>query len=414
MMMKNVINRRAMLKGSAGLATVLASATAATKPAHSVESVTPFKIDIPQADIDDLRTRLKMTRWAESLSDPEWAYGTDQRVLKDLVSYWADGFAWHKQQATLNELPQFRTMVEGIGVHFIHVKGKGPNPKPLLLLHGWPSSIVQMQDIIPMLTDPVAYGGDANVSFDVVAPSLIGYGFSDQAKDAGMSVGKMAVHFFKLMTDVLGYGSFGIRASDLGAGVAQQLCLMEPNRVTGVHLSGTNPFIPQVPNDLSEAEKAFVQNAQSWMQYEMAYAFEQSSKPQTLAVGLNDSPAALASWIIEKFHRWTDRPEDFINRYGRDRLLANLSVYWFTGTIGSSIRLYAETARDQTAKWGRVEIPTAMLMTSKDMFPTPREWAARSYNVIRWTEIDRGGHFLEWEEPDLVAKDVQAFFASIK
>jgi pimeloyl-ACP methyl ester carboxylesterase len=412
--MTNLINRRAMLENGIALATVLASTTTGSKLVQAEAMVTPFKIDIPQTDINDLRARLKNTRWPQSLSDPQWAYGTEQTVLKDLVSYWADGFDWRKQEAALNTLSQFRATVDGIGVHFVHVRGKGSNSKPLLLLHGWPTGIVQMQDIIPLLTDPAAHGGDPNVSFDVVAPSLIGYGFSDQAANSGMSVGKMAMLFSKLMTDVLGYGSFGVRASDLGAGVAQQLALSEPKKVTGVHLSGTNPFILQVPNDLSEAEKAFVQNSQSWMQYEMAYAFEQSSKPQTLAVGLNDSPAGLASWIIEKFHRWTDKPEDFINRYGRDRLLANLSVYWFTGTIGSSIRLYAETARDQTAKWGRVEIPTGMLMTSNDMFPTPREWAARSYNVTRWTEIDRGGHFLEWEEPDLVAKDVQTFFASIK
>jgi pimeloyl-ACP methyl ester carboxylesterase len=212
------------------------------------------------------------------------------------------------------------------------------------------------------------------------------------------------------MTERLGYARFAARGSDLGAGVIQQLALTTPEALIGIHLSGTNPFVAFQPPDMSADEAAFVETAGQWMQSEMAYAMLHSSKPQTPAFALNDSPAGLAAWIYEKFHAWTDRKDNVLGRYGREKLLANLTIYWATQTIGSSMRLYAETMRDQSQQWARVSVPTAMLMTPHDMFPTPRAWANRSWNVTRWTEIDRGGHFLEWEEPLVVATDMAAFF----
>jgi pimeloyl-ACP methyl ester carboxylesterase len=223
----------------------------------------------------------------------------------------------------------------------------------------------------------------------------------------------MADLFDRLMTDGLGYERYATRASDLGAGVSQQLALAHPDSLIGLHHSGTNPYVGEAPDDLTEAEQEFVANAQRWSAQEMAYAMQHSSKPQTLAYGLNDSPVGLAAWIVEKFWRWSDNGGDVETAFTKDELLTNLTIYWATGTINSSIRLYYETARNP-GNWGRVELPTAMLMPSKDMFPTPREWAERSYRVDRWTEVQRGGHFLEWEDPHTLAEDLRAFFRPLR
>lgn len=372
----------------------------------------PFTIEIPHAMLDDLRQRLTRTRWPDALDGVGWEYGIDQAYIQELVAYWRDGFDWRAQEARLNQLPQFRAVVDGVGIHFIRVRGQGPNPTPLLMLHGWPSSFVQMLPIIPLLTDPASHGGDANASFDVVAASLPGYGFSDRPAEPGMSIGPMAELFHTLMTETLGYERYGVRSSDLGAGVSSQLALLAPDSLIGIHTGGTNPYIGEAPSDLSPAEEQFVQDAQAWMQGEMAYAMLHSTKPQTLAVGLNDSPAGLAAWIVEKFWRWGDHGGDLEGVFGRDALLTNLTIYWATETINSSIRLYYETVRNP-GRWGASQVPTAMLMSPKDMFATPREWAERQGRVDRWTEIDRGGHFLEWEQPALVAADLRAFFGTL-
>jgi pimeloyl-ACP methyl ester carboxylesterase len=363
----------------------------------------PFTIAVPDSVLEDLETRLRLTRWPDRITGAGWDYGIDTAILRPLAEHWAEAFDWRDVESDLNRLPQFTTEIEGEMIHFLHVRGNGVRRIPLLVLHGWPSSFLQMTDLIPLLT------AERNgTSFDVIVPSLPGFGFSSQARTRGMSVARIAGLMTRLMTDVLDCGRFAGRGSDLGAGVLQQIALQSPDRLIGLHLSGTNPYIGQVPDDLSAEEDEFVALAQGWMQSEMAYAMLHSSKPDTVAVALNDSPAGLAAWILEKFHAWSDT-EDFVARYGRDRLLANLTLYWATGTIGSSMRLYFETVRDP-GQWGRVEVPTAMLMTPHDMFPTPRAWAERSYNVQRWTEIDCGGHFLEWEEPVIVADDLFAWF----
>jgi pimeloyl-ACP methyl ester carboxylesterase len=369
-------------------------------------SVEPFEVKVPQAALDDLRERLAATRWPDEIRDAGWDYGANLGYVRELCEYWLEVFDWRAQEERINSFDHFRAEVDGFGIHFIHQRGGGENPVPLLVLHGWPGSFYQMLKVIPLLADPAA-------SFDVVVPSLPGYGFSDRPKERGMGASRTAELVHRLMTEELGYERYGTRASDLGAGVSQQLALSHPESLIGLHHNGTNPFVGQIPDDLTEAEKEFVQSAQTWGFQEMAYAMEHSSKPQTLAYGLNDSPAGLAAWIVEKFWRWSDNDGDLEGRFPRDELLANLTIYWVTQTIGSSIRFYYETARDP-GSWGRVEVPTAMMMSPKDMFPTPREWVERSYNVERWTDIDRGGHFLEWEEPELVAEDARAFFRPLR
>lgn len=367
----------------------------------------PFEVSVPDEVLSDLESRLAETRWPDQLEGAGWTYGTNLNYLQELVAYWQNDFDWSAQQTRINGFNNFMADVDGTAIHFVHELGRDEEAIPVLVLHGWPSSFVQMLDLIPLLTTP-----SDGQSFDVVVPSLVGYGFSEIPKEPGMSVAKMAELFHTLMTETLGYERYAVRGSDLGAGVIQQLALRYPDEIIGVHLSGTNPYVAQVPDKLTEAEQAFVANAQAWNQQEMAYAAQHSSYPQTLAYGLNDSPAGLASWIVEKFRTWSDNDGDLERAFSKDELLTNLTIYWATQTINSSTRLYYETARDP-GQFGRVEVPTGMLMSDKDMFPTPRAWAERSYNVVRWTPISVGGHFLEWEEPELVAEDMRAFFASL-
>lgn len=376
-------------------------------------STQPFAVDIPRATLDDLRDRLARTRWPDAVAVAGWDYGADLGYLQSLLAYWGDGYDWRAQEAKINAFDHVVAEIDGITIHAIHERGRGPNPIPVLVLHGWPSSFVQMLPILPLLTDPASHGGDPADSFDVVVASLPGYGFSGRPTERGMGVVRIADLLHTFMTRELGYERFAARGSDLGAGVLNPMALGHPESLIGLHLSGTNPYIGQVPDDLSPEEETFVASAQAWTTSEMAYAMEHSSKPQTLAFGLNDSPAGLAAWVIEKFRTWSDCGGDLESRFSRDDLLTNLTVYWATQTIGSSMRLYYETMREP-GRWGIPDVPTAMLMSPKDMFPTPRAWAERSQKIDRWTEIPRGGHFLEWEEPHAVAEDMRAFFRQFR
>ncbi|HVN74541.1 MAG TPA: epoxide hydrolase [Methanoregula sp.] len=364
----------------------------------------PFTISISQAVLDDLHDRLARTRWPDGIREAGWAYGSAPEYVKELVSYWRDGFDWKKQERYLNRFSHFHTEIEGLNVHFIHVRRTGRKEKPLLLLHGWPSSFIQMLKIIPYL-EP---------SFDLVIPSLIGYGFSQASLEPGMSVGKMAGMFHSLMTDVLGYNRYAIRGGDLGAGVLSQMAVLHPEAVIGTHSGGTYPWVDfeHLPPNLTPAEKEFVANVKRWREEEMGYAVLHATKPQTLAYALNDSPAGLAAWIIEKFRRWSDCDGSVERRFTKDELLTNLTIYWATGTINSSMRLYYETTRNP-GNYSAIPVPHAMLMPSKDMFPTPKEWIERQGTPARYTEIDRGGHFLEWEEPEIVARDILEFLKDL-
>lgn len=370
-------------------------------------ATTPFAIEIEPSVIDDLRTRLDATRFPSAVAGAGWDYGMNPEYLVDVCRTWATDYDWASEQTELNRLDHVRTEIDGIGIHAVHAPSPAPDAVPLLLLHGWPSSFVQMRRIIPLLVDPDAHG----TAVHVVVPSLPGYGFSDQPATPGMSVRPIGDLFDQLMT-ALGYDRYAIRATDLGAGVMTQMAIAHPDRVLALHTSGTNPFLMNVPDDLSPDEQTFVANAQQWMQTEMAYAQMHSSKPHTAAVALNDSPAGLAAWILEKFWKWTDHDGDLERVITRTDLLTNLTIYWATQTIGSSMRLYYETVRDP-GSWGAVEAPTAHLQFAGDMFPTPREWVERNGPVARWTEHDRGGHFPEWERPDIVAADLRDFISTI-
>jgi pimeloyl-ACP methyl ester carboxylesterase len=298
-------------------------------------TVSPYTIDVPDAVIDDLRDRLRGTLWPDQVEGAGWAYGTELEYLRTVVAEWI-AFDWAERQERLNTWSH--VMVDG--VHAVHQRSAEPDALPLVLLHGWPSSFVQMLPILPLLPD-----------FHAVVLSLPGYGFSTRPTAAGVDVTRIAALVVDVMAQ-LGYDRFGGRGSDLGAGVLQQLALTQPDRLIGLHVSGTNPYLGFVPDDLSAAEQEFVRQAQDWNQREMAYAMEHSSKPQTLAYGLTDSPAGLAAWILEKFHTWSEVDID------RADLLTNLTIYWATRTIGSSMRLYYESARSSSAAWGRGGVAT--------------------------------------------------------
>jgi pimeloyl-ACP methyl ester carboxylesterase len=371
----------------------------------------PFRIDIADGDLADLGRRLRGTRWPDHLDGVGWQYGTEPGYLRELVDYWATTFDWRRAEQRLNTYPQFRAVVDDLQVHFVHQRGRGPAPLPVLVLHGWPSSFVQMLDLAPLLSDPAAHGGTSDDAFDVVIGSLPGFAFSDAAVRPGMSEVAMAHVFHRLMTRVLGYSRYAVRASDLGARVAKQLAAHYPEQVAGIHLSGAPPRVENPPAHPSPAIREYIRNVERWEADEAGYSEQQSTKPQTLAYPLNDSPAGLAGWIVEKFRGWSDCAGDVERRFTKDQLLTTISIYWFTATIGSSMRMYYESAHAQVR---RPDVPTAYLMSTKDTVPTPREWLERDSRVDRWTEVNRGGHFLEWEEPQLVADDMRTFFRSLR
>lgn len=377
----------------------------------------PFEIHVSEEVLRDLQARLLNTRFPDQIEGSGWDYGTDTQYLKELVAYWASDFDWRAQEKRLNELRQYRVDIDGIRIHYIYERGRkradGKPPIPVLMLHGWPSSFVQFQKIVPLLTDPAAHGAPDAPSFDVVVASLPGFGFSDIPKHRGFAIADIAERMTKLMTQTLGYERFALRGSDIGGSVIQQISLAHPDKIIGAHVSGLlRGVATQAGGPPSAAEQKFNNDLQQWTRTEMAYASLHASKPQTIAAALNDSPAGLASWIVEKFRKWGDTRGNIESRFSRDELLTNLTIYWVTQTIGPSMRLYYEFGREKRLA-GKSSVPTAVLIALHDMVPPPREVSERMYNLVRWNETKVGGHFLEWEEPGLVAADMRAFFASL-
>jgi len=376
----------------------------------------PFRIDVPQAVLDDLRARLARTRWPQGSEGESWNYGTNLGAMKALVEYWQNGFDWRAQEARLNQFPQFKAEIDGVGIHFIHVRGKGANSMPIILTHGWPDSFYRFYKLIPMLTDPARFGGDPAQSFDVIVPSLPGYGFSDHPQDRSVTLVKTADLWFKLMTEVLGYDRFAAGGGDFGSQVTRLLALRHPAQVIGIHLTDLgyagDPVFPPDLSNLTPAEQGYLGATQGWFYREGGYTMIQSTKPQTLAYGLSDSPVSLAAWIIEKFHTWSAKPD----AYSQDELLTNVMIYWVTETILTSMRPYNQQidAADKLQAGQHIEVPAALARFPKDLGATPpRELAERSLRIQRWTEMPRGGHFAALEEPELLAEDIRAFFRDL-
>lgn len=380
--------------------------------------IQPFHIHVPETDLSDLRDRLVLTRWPDEIDGAGWSYGSNLAYTKELVEYWIEEFDWRSQEAKLNRFSNFRTEIDdGLNVHFIHEKGVGPNPMPLIITHGWPSSVAEMTKIIPRLADPGAHGGDPADAFDVVAPSMPGYGFSDRPKTSGMNPGEIARLWRRLMTERLGYRRFAAQGGDWGAGITSQLGYNYPDNVVGIHItmaSGVGP--PPPDSELSEAERSHLAERAEWIQSEGGYGHIQGTKPQTLAYGLNDSPAGLAAWIVEKFRTWSDCDGDVERRFTKDELLTNITIYWATQSISSSVRLYYESRRSPVAfnPQNPVTVPTAFAAFPVEIGHPPREWVERGYNVQRWTQMPTGGHFAAQEEPELLASDIREFFRPLR
>jgi len=352
--------------------------------------IEPFSVDIPQATLDDLRARLDRTRWPVGVTD---SGGLALPYVRELIRYWRDDFDWELQQAKINRFRQYRAA----GVHFIHEPSDDPRASPLLLLHGWPGSFVEMLDVVPLLRR----------AFHVVVPSLPGYGFSDPPASAGMSNERIAELCAELMT-ALGYERFFVQGGDWGAGIGTWLARKFPERVRGLHLNYIpGSFAPAVDGDVTAEERASLEERDRWVAESGAYGAIQRTRPLTLAYGLADSPAGLAAWIAEKFEEWADPASDI----GADALLTNITIYWATNTIASSMRLYLESVRTplRFARGERIAVPCAVARFPLEAPFPPRSWVERVYDVRRWTEMPRGGHFAAMEAPALLADDVIAF-----
>ncbi len=378
-------------------------------------SIHPFQIEISDAQLDDLRDRLARTRWPAELPDVGWSRGVPLGYLQDLAEYWRTSYDWRSQQAQLNEVPQFTTEIDGQNVHFLHVRSPEPGALPLIITHGWPGSIVEFLDVIGPLTDPRAHGADAADAFDVVAPSIPGFGFSGPTHETGWDTDRVARAWAELMHR-LGYERYGTQGGDTGALVSPKLGRIAADHVVGVHANGLFGFPSGDPDelaDLSDAEQARLEVLKRWRDEFSGYAILQSTRPQTLAYALTDSPVGQLAWIVERFKDWTDPaaelPEDAVDRA---RLLTNVTIYWLTGTAGPSAQLYYEGA----AAWGETPEPSGV-PTGVAVFPMDtsiRRLVEREHSITHWTEYDRGGHFAAMEAPDLLVDDIRTFFRTIR
>ena len=378
---------------------------------------TPFRLHVSDAQIADLRERLSRTRWPDEPPGAAWSTGTDLAYLRTLVDAWGSGFDWRTQEAALNAFAQFTVPLAGIRLHYLHVPGDGPAPMPLLLSHGWPGSVYEFLDLIPRLTEPARFGGDPADAFTVVAPSLPGFGLSFTPGQARFSGEAIAELFAQLMTGVLGYERYGAQGGDWGAFITSRLALTHPGRLTGIHLNLlVLPRDAQPSPQATMAERHYFEELAHFLREETGYQWIQGTRPQTLAFGLTDSPAGLAAWLIEKFRAWSDCDGDPCTVIDRDRLLANLSLYWFTGAIGSSFwPYYARHHGSWPIPPGhRLTVPTGYSAFPKEILRPPRSRAEQVYDIHAWQEHARGGHFAALERPDDLAQDIRAFFRPLR
>jgi pimeloyl-ACP methyl ester carboxylesterase len=378
----------------------------------------PFTLRVPDEAIADLRERLARTRFPDQAPGEPWAYGTDLGYLQQLVEYWRTAYDWRAAEMRLNAFPQYRAPLCGIDLHFLHVPGNGPAPCPLLLLHGWPGSVFEFLDLIPRLTDPARFGGDPADAFTVVAPSLPGYGLSFKPGQPRFGIEEIADCVAELMHGTLGYTRFVVQGGDWGAFTASRLGCVHPEKLIGIHLNllALRRDLQDVADPTPE-EKAYLDERAAWLRDETGYQWIQGTKPQTLAFALTDSPAGLAAWIIEKFRTWSDCGGNVETVITRDRLLANISFYWFTGAIGSSFwPYYAVRHRPWLIPAGRtIDVPMGYAHFPAEILRPPRSLAERTYTDIRrWTAMPRGGHFAALEQPEALADEVREFFRPLR
>jgi pimeloyl-ACP methyl ester carboxylesterase len=375
-----------------------------------------FHLHVADDVLDDLRDRLARTRWPDEIASSGWTYGADLAFIRRLSAHWRDGFDWRAQEAKLNAFDHFKVALDGIGLHFIHQPGVGPDPLPLLLVHGWPGSVWEFHELIPRLTDPARFGGDPADAFTVIAPSLPGFTLSFEPGQRRLGLVEMAALFARLMTDVLGYERFAAQGGDWGGYIVGRLAHVHADKLLGVHLN----FLPlpldmPFPKDLSDEERRYRQEIRHWQTEETGYSLIQGTRPQTPAYALTDSPTGLAAWIAEKFYVWTDHDGGREPPIELDSLLTNITLYWVTGAINSSFWPYYDVRH---GRWPiprtRCSTPTAYASFPREIRHPPRSFAEQVFNIQRWTEMSRGGHFAALEAPELLAGDVTAFFRMLR
>ena len=377
----------------------------------------PFQLKIAESAIADLHERLVRTRWPDQAPGEPWAYGSDVAYLKQLVDYWHGKFDWRAQEARLNAFPQFKVPLHGIDLHYLHVAGQGPRPYPLLLSHGWPGSVFEFLDIIPRLTDPARFGGDAADAFTVVAPSLPGYGLSFAPGQPRFSIEMIADCFADLMTDVLGYERFAAQGGDWGAFVTSRLGAVHAEKLLGIHVNMlTVRRDPAMLSNPTPEDASYARDLEVWLKESIGYQWIQGTRPQTLAFGLSDSPTGLAAWIVEKFRAWSDCGGDVESAFSKDELLANIGFYWFTGAIGSSFwPYYARMHGAWPIPEGGVTVPMGHAAFPREMLRPPRSVAEKMYTDIRrWTVMPKGGHFAAMEQPEALAREIVEFFRPLR
>ena len=390
--------------------------------------VRPFRISVPDEELAELRERLRLTRWPNQLEGADWDYGTELGYLKELCAYWHDQYNWREHEAQLNQWEQFVTEIDGQNIHFIHARSPEKKALPLLVTHGWPGSIVEFVHVIDPLRDPAAHGGDPGDAFHVICPSLPGYGFSGPTLERGWDPARIARSFAELMRR-LGYERYGAQGGDWGAIVTHQLALADVEHLCGIHLNLVTTPVPEGFDfgTLTESEQKALSEAAEFFEEGAGYLRIQGTRPQSVGYALDDSPAGLAGWIIEKFRAWTDCADengtrDVERAISRDDLLTNITVYWVTKTATSSARLYYEGGLNRGVPTGggtaeptsRIEVPTGCAIFPREIMRPPRAWAEAAYNVTRWTEMPRGGHFAAFEQPELFIDDVRAFFRDVR
>jgi pimeloyl-ACP methyl ester carboxylesterase len=377
---------------------------------------TPFNIHVSEEVLSDLRTRIRNTRWPAPAPGPAWEHGTDFDYLKGLLNYWANDYDWWAQELQLNRFRHFRAELDGVYIHFVHERAREGNGIPLILTHGWPSSFLELLPLVPLLTNPKANGIDGP-AFDVVIPSLPGYGFSERPERANY---RTVARMWHQLMQGLSYKRYGAGGGDFGAGVATYMAIEDPGRMIGIHLTTPElwPRTGEGTRPLTDAESEYVAHVRQWDESERGYSAIQSTRPQTLGYALNDSPAGLAAWILEKWRAWSDSDGNLESRFSREFLLTMLTLYWVTETITTSMRDYFDNrwhGSDLLAS-DRVRVPVGFANFDKNYVSEgspPREWVERLYDIRRWTQMPRGGHFAAAEEPELLARDIAAFFAEI-
>ena len=373
--------------------------------------IRPFTIHIEQEVLNDMLRRIRQTRWPDAIENSGWNYGADLTYMKELAGYWQTTFDWRKTEMQINSFENYIAEIDGYNVHFVHVKGKGKRSIPLIITHGWPSSFLEIMKLVPLLTE------NKELSFDLVIPSIMGFGFSEKIIHPGCNTSFMADIWFRLMTK-LGYSTFGLQGGDFGAGVSSALALKYPKHVLGLHLNyilGNYQPVLAKSEKFSEEEMLYFKSEENWYTKEGGYSHQQKTKPLTLAYGLNDSPVALCAWIIEKMHGWSDCKGQVENIFTKDELLSNVTLYWVTETIHSSVRLYNENSKFplKLEKNSMINVPVGIARFKyEEPFP-PRKFIERGFNIIHWSDFPAGGHFPAVEQPQLLSEDIYRFFRNI-